>query len=201
MSYTILRTPWLPTVVGALLLSAQPAAAGPPWIAVEVPSNPHHASTRDATFLVRAYHHSAALDVPLTARAEGLLNGKRESVKLAIERTHQPGVYAVRSKLAEGTWVVVVTLKESEQSTASALVTLGREGQVVAVRVPSDRTRDGWVVPRAVTAADVEGELRAAVRTASLDARAGSTSLANAGALGLLVLAALIGAARRRAAR
>ena len=44
-------------IAAALVTLAAPALAGPPWISVEHPSNPHHPSTRGAAFLVRAYHH------------------------------------------------------------------------------------------------------------------------------------------------
>ena len=49
------------------------AAAGPPWIAIEYPANPHDPNTRGAFLTVRTYHHGdlmsyaeahATLDVP-----------------------------------------------------------------------------------------------------------------------------------------
>lgn len=144
------------------LASAAAAVAGPPWISVELPANPHHASTRDASFMIRAYHHSAAINVPLQGVAHGLVDGRRVSMPLDIRSTNVAGLYAVRAALPRnGAWVLAVTLSQSETATATALVSVDGRGRVVAVDVPSDRTRDGWTVPRAVTSGDIDAALRA----------------------------------------
>jgi hypothetical protein len=146
-----------------LLLLAAPALAGPPWISIELPANPHHASTRDASLLVRAYHHSTAIDVPITGIAEGIVDGRRVSLALQVRATNQPGVFAVQTPLPKGgTWVLALTLTESATATATALVTVDPRGRIVAVDVPADRTRDGWKVPRPVNGSDIEAALRAA---------------------------------------
>jgi hypothetical protein len=148
------------SVLFAVLLLAGVAAsasAGPPWISVEYPTNPHHPSTRDAAFLVRLYHHSTSISVPLTAVAHGLSNGKRASVQLRVDATSLPGVFAVRGLPADANgWVAVVTMRQSENASATALVTLGPKGEVVAVNVPSNKTADGWIVPREVTDTEIE---------------------------------------------
>lgn len=139
------------------------AHAGPPWISIELPANPHHASTRNASMLVRAYHHSTSLNAPLTGTAEGIVDGKRVSLPLELRATNQTGVYAVTTPLPKGgTWVLAITVSESKTASATALVTVDARGRIVAVDVPSDRTRDGWMVPRRVDSADVEAALRAA---------------------------------------
>lgn len=166
------------------------ARFGPPWVSIEYPANPHHPSTRGATFLVHAYHHSTSIDVPVTASAEGLVDGRRVTRKLDVTATNLPGVYAVRTSPPEsGTWLVAVTLHEGEGSMATALVTLGREGEVRTARVPSRTTPDGWVVPTEVSPGDIDAALRAADRVAAADGGARTAGLA-----GLLVLA-LVGVA------
>ena len=146
-----------------LFTAAGPAHAGPPWISIELPANPHHASTRDATLLVRAYHHSTALNAPLIGVAEGIVDGKRISLPLALRATNQPGVFAVTTPLPKGgTWIMAITLSESKQSTATALVTVDPQGRIVSIDVPSNRSPDGWVVPRPVGQRDIEAALRAA---------------------------------------
>ncbi len=176
----------------ALATLATTAVAGPPWIAVEIPSNPHHPSTRGATFLVRAYHHSSALDVPMRGTAEGLVDGKRRSLPLSIQKTNTPGVFAVRADLPEqGTWIVAVTIADGE-ATATALVTLSRSGEVRDVQVPSNRSRDGWTVPRAVTAEDIETQLRTAAKVAALENQTATRNASlGAGLLALIFAAAL----------
>lgn len=145
------------------LAMASAAHAGPPWISIELPANPHHASTRNATLLVRAYHHSASLNAPLTGTAEGIVDGRRVSLPLELRGTNQPGVFALTTPLPKGgTWIMAITVAESKTATATALVTVDQRGRIVAVDVPSTRTRDGWMVPRRVDAGDVEAALRAA---------------------------------------
>lgn len=170
---------------------------GPPWISVEYPSNPHHSSTRDATFLVHAYHHSTSITVPISATVEGLVDGRRTSEPVDVTPTNLPGVYAVRvPERKKGIWLVAVSLDPGEGSTATALVTLGGDGEVMTARVPSRTTPDGWVVPSAVTSGDIDAALRTAQRFAGAGEETG-TSTRNAGVAGLLLLA-MAGLARRR---
>lgn len=128
-----------------------------------MPANPHHASTRNASLLVRAYHHSTALNVPIRGVAEGIVDGRRVSLPLTLEATHQTGVFALVTPLPKGgTWVLALTLTQSENAIATALVTVDHGGRIVAVDVPSDNSRDGWKVPRRVQQRDIEDALRAA---------------------------------------
>lgn len=153
-----------PFITGAVLcaVSATALHAGPPWISVELPANPHHASTRDAAFMIRAYHHSTAIDAPVQGSAHGLIDGRRITLPLDIRATHTAGVFAVHTTLPHnGAWVMAITLTEGPNATATALVSVDARGRIVAVEVPSQRTRDGWSVPRAVTRADIDAALRA----------------------------------------
>lgn len=163
MSHSPLRfTAALATVVAAGLLSATPAFAGPPWISVELPANPHEASTRGAFFVVHTYHHGTPMQFPLTGRAEGLVNGRRQTVPLEISATDKPGVYAVRYRpVSEGAWVLVFNLGRGEDGSAGMMVTIGKQGQVASVEVPS-RTAEGgrWIIPRGITNEDVTRALQ-----------------------------------------
>jgi hypothetical protein len=151
-------------LAAAFTLTLSSAAhAGPPWISIELPANPHHASTRNATLLVRAYHHSASLNAPLTGTAEGIVDGRRVSLPLELRPTNQPGVFALTTPLPKGgTWIMAITVTESSTATATALVTVDPRGRIVAVDVPSTRSRDGWSVPSRVDAGDIEAALRSA---------------------------------------
>lgn len=167
-------------LAAALTLALNSAAqAGPPWISIEMPANPHHASTRNATLLVRAYHHSESLNAPLTGTAEGIVDGRRVSLPLELRATNQPGVFALTTPLPKGgTWIMAITVSESSTATATALVTVDPRGRIVAVDVPSTRTRDGWSVPSRVDADDVEAALRAAHVAYSDDRPAPANGLA-----------------------
>jgi hypothetical protein len=94
--------------------------------------------------------------------AEGIVDGKRVSKQVEVVATHTPGLFAVRSALPKGgTWVLVFTTKDGSTD-ATALVTVDANARIVAVDVPSDRSKDGWVVPRSVTQQEIESKLKQA---------------------------------------
>ena len=144
------------------------AIAGPPWIAIEYPVNPHDAGTRGALLTVRTYHHGELMSYEVTGTAEGIIDGRRQTMPLDIRRLTQVGMYAVRwQKPAQGTWVLVITSKQNGSHAATALVTIDSQGQVAEVSVPSDLIENGrWRVPRKVAAAEVDAMLKANAATA-----------------------------------
>lgn len=201
MTHTIL---W--SAAAALALGAAPADAmmngaddrfGPPWISVEYPANPHHPSTRDASFLIRTYHHTNAIEPAVRAVAEGLVAGERRTVELEVAPTLLPGVYAVHCDLpAEGAWIVAVTLDQGGGATATALVEMDDAGHVAGVEVPSRTTADGWVVPIEVPTSDIEARLRRTDRLG--DTGPAPNRALQAGAAGLLALGLMLGVVRRQ---
>ena len=153
-------------VLGAAALpAAAPAASaaarfGPPWISVELPANPFDRASRGAFLLVHAFHHGAQVSLPVSGRAEGVVNGQRRTVRLRLDPTSRPGVYAVHDQWgAEGTWTLVLTASQGPGDVATALVELSPDGRV-AVSVPTRREREG-AFPRAVTDAEIDAALRA----------------------------------------
>lgn len=163
MSHRLLRPAGLTGLaLLAATLAATPAHAGPPWISAEYPSNPHEASTRGAFFLIHTYHHGTPISSMLSGTAEGIVNGRRQTVKLEIVETGKPGVYAVRYQPAgQGVWVLAINMGTGEGA-AGMLATIGKNGELGSVQVPSTTAEGGrWVIPRAVTAQDVNSALRA----------------------------------------
>ena len=138
------------------------AIAGPPWIAIEYPVNPHDPNTRGAFCTVRTYHHGDLTSFDVTGTAEGMVNGKRQSVRLDIRRLPQAGTYAVRwQKPAQGKWALVISTARDGHYMASALVDVDARGQVASVKVPSDPIEGGrWQVPRKIASAEVEALLK-----------------------------------------
>jgi hypothetical protein len=118
----------------ALLLAV--LAFWPPWISIETPVNPFDANVRGAVFLVHAQvrdHVPQLSDV--TASAEGIVNGSRQTITVRLDATSQPGVFAVRKQWpSEGTWLVCVTLLKE----TSAIVTLAPDGTVASTHIPMD---------------------------------------------------------------
>jgi hypothetical protein len=157
----MLRRALAPAVLLVLAATSVGAARtahvkSPPWISIESPVNPYEPATRDAAFVVRAWAHGNPVGVAdLAGSAEGLVDGKRQSIALRFEPTSQPNAYAVRRQWpAAGAWVVRVTLFR----TATAIVSLDRAGTVAGVYVPT-RMESGLPLPRAVAAAEIDSTL------------------------------------------
>jgi hypothetical protein len=149
-------------VTALSLIAAATALAGPPWIAIEYPVNPHDPNTRGAFLTVRTYHHGDLLAFDLSGTAEGLVDGKRQSMKLDIRRLPQAGIYAVRwQKPAKGKWALVISSSREGQHMATALVDVDASGRVAMVSVPSNPIEGGrWQAPRKVAASEIEALLR-----------------------------------------
>lgn len=112
-----------------------PAPMGAPWIALEAPANPMDPATRDAAFVVRAYYHERPVGYEVTGTAEGLVDGRRESIELDVRATSQPGVYAViRNWPDEGRWVVNLA-SGTPNAPVTLLAELGPNGGVVGESV------------------------------------------------------------------
>ena len=149
------------------LVAAAVAIAGPPWIAIEYPANPHDPGTRGALLTVRTYHHGELISYQLTGTAEGIVNGRRQTMPLDIRRLTQAGMYAVRfQKPAQGNWMLVITSSQNGAFAASALVTIDSGGGVASVSVPSGTIENGrWRVPRRVASAEIDAMLKNAAAT------------------------------------
>lgn len=154
-------------LVALALLAAVPALAGPPWLSIEFPANPHDTKTREAFLVVNTYHHGTPTPMQVRGTAEGIVGGERRSVALRFSDTERRGSYALtRQWPTEGQWVLNIALVQNDRPEASALVVLGADGTPAHVSIPT--RRDGpWHVPRAHTAA----EISAALADAAVQAR------------------------------
>lgn len=170
------RAPWCALAATALLtFTASVAFAGPPWISVELPANPHDPRTRGALFVVHTYHHGSVMERSIGCALEGLVDGARRTIACRADETSRPGVYAVRGDVPRtGVWMVVVTGGDGPQA-ATALVDFAADGRVTGVRVPSRSAEGGrWTIPVPVTEADIEAALRTRwTALSSADAAAG----------------------------
>ncbi|HLS47645.1 MAG TPA: hypothetical protein VK012_03945 [Gemmatimonadales bacterium] len=177
----------------ALPLVPATAHAGPPWISIELPANPLNPTTRGMFLLVRSYHHGDVMQYPVTGTATGIVDGKRQTVKLTFERTSIPGVMALRESWPRGAWVLAISVGGREGPTA--LVGIGTDGTVQSVEVPTrSDARNTW--GREVTGKDIEDALRKVARGPAGDP-AGEGRLGHAGLI-LLIPAVLGLAAYRR---
>ena len=157
----------LAAVLLTVVMAMAPARVGPPWISIEYPPSPFDRTTRDAFLLVHAFHHGTPMNFPVAGKAEGLVDGKRRSIKLDFTATSRQGVYALRKQWpSEGNWVLAIDVTQEGNSKAGALVEIGASGEVAKVTVPTSR-QDGWAIPRAITAAEIDAALRTRVALAS----------------------------------
>ena len=152
----------------AAMLAMTPARVGPPWISIEYPPSPFDATTRDAFLLVHAFHHGTPMNFPVAGKAEGVVAGKRRSIDLDFTRTSRQGVYALKKQWpAEGNWVLAIDVTQDGGAKAGALVELSSAGDVVKVSVPTRRNAEGWAIPRAITASEIDAALKNRVALAA----------------------------------
>src|SRR5688500_12357411 len=156
-------------LVLAGILAFSPAPLGPPWISIEYPPSPYDASTRDAYLLVHTYHHGTPIGAPVTGKAEGIVAGERRSVALKFGGTSRTGVYALNKQWSsEGTWVLFITANQGPNDDVTAVVELAANGQVAAVRVPTEQ-KGSWKIPSDVSDAERESILKSRVAANGAD--------------------------------
>jgi hypothetical protein len=159
MTRTLFRT--LALVTALTLPAFSTASAGPPWISIEYPANPFDRTSRDAFLTVRTYHHRDFMAKTVTGTAEGIVNGKRQSMALDIRPGSQPGMYVVRwQRPAAGRWVLVISSGSGGVTDATAVVEISPTGGVAGVTVPTRAIGGGWISPRAVAASEIDGLLQ-----------------------------------------
>ena len=173
MKRTLLRS--LALVAALSVTAFSTALAGPPWISIEYPANPFDRTSRDAFLTVRTYHHGDFQSRSVTGRAEGVVNGKRQSMALDIRPGSQPGMYVVRwQRPAVGRWVLVINSGSQNIVDATAVVEISPTGGIAGVTVPTRNIGNGWIAPRAVAASEIdallEGRALASVGTSQMRA-------------------------------
>lgn len=138
-----------------------PAFAGGPWISIETPVNPMNSAMRGAYCLVRVYHHGNAAYYPVTATAEGLVNGVRKSIPVTLKDAGTPGLYAVNyTPEKEGTWILVMSVGEKkEYHSVTVVVGVGKNGQIASAQVPMKK-EGANSYPAVVQANDIDRMLR-----------------------------------------
>jgi len=116
--------------VALLMLIPSPAAAGGFQLSVETPDQTRDPQMKDVVLIARTYGCHQPADAKLSATAEGLVNGKRQSAPVEL-RSIGAGVYAIRQQWAsEGRWVLALSGAYNGM-TCSVLVELGPNGKVL----------------------------------------------------------------------
>ncbi len=122
-----LRTSALAASCGLFLFCADLLAGGFS-LNLGNPVASHDPKAKNAILLVRPVGCISPVDTVVSGTAEGVVNGKRESVPLQLVRLAEPATWAVmREWPAEGAWVVRLTARYQDRTT-SALVPITADG-------------------------------------------------------------------------
>jgi hypothetical protein len=140
----------IPLVLLLALALPAPALAGPAWLALEYPVNPHNPATRGALATVRTYHHELSMAFTVRGILEGRVGGRHVTRDVEVVRLDEFDLYAVRGEVPQdGAWVLRLTLLDDRGGTmGSALAAIAADGTIGKVQVPFDMSRDGWTIPR-----------------------------------------------------
>jgi hypothetical protein len=147
----------------ALLIALpSPTFAGGFQLSVETPNKSSDPKLTDVVLVARTYGCHQPADAKLSATAEGLVGGKRQSLNVALNSI-ESGVYAIKQQWpAEGTWVLALT-GDYNGMTCSVMIELGPNGKVLpgtrlaegnATGVHAKSARRKWL------AADIDSALR-----------------------------------------
>jgi hypothetical protein len=181
----------LASLISALLLAiASPALAGGFQLSIETPAGSADPRMKDVVLIARTYGCHQPADAKLSATAEGLVSGKRESLPVEL-RSIGSGVYAIKQQWpVEGTWVLALTGAYNGM-TSSVLVELGPNGAVL----PGTRLDEGNLkgvhargARRSWIAADIDSALQVSAGTTSqATGQEESSMLSSFGPITLLV--------------
>jgi len=141
----------LTLVVCLLIVATIPLLAGVPSISIDIPAKPFDEASRGASLLVHARWCDPGFPNSVTGSAEGIVNGKHQTLQLRLIPTSQEGVYAVNQQWpSEGAWVLTITV--NEHMAISSVVTLGKNGSATGASVQT--------LTRKATDADVAAALK-----------------------------------------
>jgi hypothetical protein len=85
------------------------------------------AKVKDAVLLVRGLACDDDSSIVITGTAEGVVNGSRQTIPLALARLATPGVYAVTRQWPDGRWVLHLNATcPGRKAAASAVVPVER---------------------------------------------------------------------------
>jgi hypothetical protein len=134
------------------LAIGSPVAASLPGAPTTSDGTPNQVrKVKDALFAVRTENCDHAAEALITATAEGLVNGARQSMALRLLPGSGPGVYLVSSGWpAQGIWVVRL-IGTCAGAKAGAVVPIGLGGFI---------RESSKFFPRFATEADIEASLK-----------------------------------------
>jgi hypothetical protein len=141
-------------LAGGFQLSVEPASTSDPQL-------------KGAVLLVRTFGCHQPDNATLSATAEGIVNGRRQSMPIQLIPTSK-GVYAIKQQWpSQGVWVLAITGTYNGM-TSSALVELGPNGKVQA----TGKDLSVRIISRKLNAEEIETALKTLAARASQNTRA-----------------------------
>lgn len=148
--------------IALVIALPSPTFAGGFQLSVETPNKSSDPKLTDVVLVARTYGCHQPADAKLSATAEGLVGGKRQSLTIALSSI-ESGVYGIKQQWpAEGSWVLSLT-GDYNGMTCSVMIELGPNGRVLpgtrlaegnATGVHAKSARRKWL------AADIDSALR-----------------------------------------
>ncbi|HUQ91116.1 MAG TPA: hypothetical protein VM120_05490 [Bryobacteraceae bacterium] len=116
--------------LAAVLAAISLQAGGGFWIEFGNPTASKDPKAKDAAVVVRALGRHHPEQATYTGTAEGVVDGRRQSIRLKFVALTQPGLFAVaRSWPVEGRWVLHIRSSKDGMA-AEALARVARDGTV-----------------------------------------------------------------------
>jgi hypothetical protein len=141
----------------AALVGVSTALAGGFQLSVEVPPSPADPEFKNAVLLVRTFGCHQPTDATVSATAQGLVKGRRQTIKLQLKPTSK-GVYALQQQWpSAGIWLIAIN-GSYLTGQGSALVELGQNGQVM---IDSNRKTNSRISRHKLSRNEIEDSLQA----------------------------------------
>ena len=151
----------LPAV--CVLAIAVTLIAGGFYLSLEEPAKADTPLTKDAVLLVRAYGCHQPEDALISATAEGLVKGHRETIKLLLHPASK-GVYAIKQQWpTEGVWLVAVRGSYLGAHRA-VLLELAPDGTVKIENAATGKDPSVKTLARGLTPTDIDTGLQDLVK-------------------------------------
>jgi hypothetical protein len=142
-----------------VLATAISTTAGGFYLSLEKPGTNDLQQSKDVVLLVKPFGCHQPEEALISAKAEGLVKGRRETIELKLHPASSKGVYGIKRQWpTEGVWLVAVRGTYLGAHT-SALLELATDG---AVTIEKAGAKDPHVkhLLRELTASDVDTRLQ-----------------------------------------
>jgi len=153
----IKRTSIVPAL--CVLATAISTLAGGFYLSLERPGTNDFQNSTDVVLMVKPYGCHQPEEALISAKAEGLVKGRRETIELKLHPASSKGVYGIKRQWpGEGDWLVAVRGTYLGAHT-SALLELGPDGAVTIEKAGGKDPRVKHLM-RELTASDIDARLQ-----------------------------------------